>query len=451
MGHLSTSTSTLAFDFPCPGPNTVEPKTVRLTNDGNAAIDWTSSSDSARLSIAPTGSTLPAGAHIDVTVSRLGLPPAPPFWETLIGQVHFQAVAPGAAPLDVDVTEGSGGYYAPPRANLDFGDVYASTTPTLQIAADSSVVGEVLSSSNPRFTLNGFVPSEQGKWTLGLNTFPVALGQQTTTLTFGSMFGCVLSPNTFTAKANVLYDTTCTHVSDGGPCSPTASCVSGVCGGTGGSGGNDGSFTCVGDTPPTTAADPLYVYGHLWSGGPQLADAKVTPITATVGQTVTTKIGDLFTISLATGGVPLNVYFKATSSGFLDSYFFPAGALTKENNPGLNLPLVYPIEVSNAAFGAGVTLQSDRATLALQIVDCLGTLMSAAQVTITQSSSNVGDLVTDLAALHSSQFSPSLMTMLALNVPAGQTTVTAKVGQYSLRPTTITAVANALNVVRLAP
>jgi hypothetical protein len=267
------------------------------------------------LPFAPAGSTLPAGAHIDVTVSRLGLPPAPPLWETLIGQVHFQGSAPGASPLDVDVAEESGGYYAPPRANLDFGDVYASTTPTFEIAADSFVVGEVLSSSNPSFTLNGFVPNEQGKWTLGFNTLPVVLGQQTTTLTFGSMFGCVLSPNTFAATANVLYDTTCTHVSEGAPCSPTASCVSGVCGGTAGSGGNDGSFTCVGDTPPTTAADPLYVYGHLLSGGPQLANATVTPITGMVGQPVTTRIGDLFTVPLATGGAPLNVYFKATSSG----------------------------------------------------------------------------------------------------------------------------------------
>jgi hypothetical protein len=194
--------------------------------------------------------------------------------------------------------------------------------------------------------------------------FPIVLGQQTTTLTLGSMFGCVLSPNTFTATAKVVY---------------------------------------------------------------------------------------LFTIPLATGGVPLNVYFKATSSGFLDSYLFLNGALTTENNPTVFLPLVYPIEIVNAGYGGGVTLQPDRATIALQIVDCVGTLMTAAQVTITQSSSNVGDLVTDLAPLYSAQFSPSLMTLLALNVPAGQTTVTAKVGQYSLRPTTITAVANALNVVRLAP
>jgi hypothetical protein len=229
-GHLSISESALDFTFVCPGPSTIAAQTVTLTNDGDAPVSWTSSFDAALVSVAPTGSTLAAGAHVDVAISPLA-PPLTLYDALLVGQVHFQSDVPGATPLDVDVTEYSGGYYAPPRADLDFGDVYVGTSPSLAISVDPDVLGEVLSSDNESFQLSGVVPNENAKWVLTFNPFPVVLGTQTATLTRGSMFDCVLSPNTITVTANLVYDTSCTHVGEGAPCSDTETCVSGVCGG----------------------------------------------------------------------------------------------------------------------------------------------------------------------------------------------------------------------------
>jgi Viral BACON domain len=206
--ELAVSTEQLAFSVVCPGPAVVPAKTFTLSNPGGASLTWSAASPALWFSIVPASGTLAPGAHADVTISpsRWDPPLVPANIMLLEGDVTITSDALGA-PKVVHVTESNGflSFSVVPPANIDFGLVAVLGEVSVTIPAAGSWYGAVMASSNTTdFSLNGFVPGIDGKWTLKFR--PGTVGPHTTTLTIGSMFRCVLSPNTFTATGTGIVN-----------------------------------------------------------------------------------------------------------------------------------------------------------------------------------------------------------------------------------------------------
>ncbi|MEO8797309.1 MAG: hypothetical protein ABI551_05435, partial [Polyangiaceae bacterium] len=148
------------------------------------------------------------------------------------------------------------------------------------------------------------------------------------------------------------------------------------------------SFPCQATPLPTTAPAMLTVTGGVVDQGA----GGQTPISgATVEgyatQTSTTAIasttsdasGD-FSLTLSTGGVPLDGYLKLSKAGELDTYLYPNQPLVADQAKLAGI-MVTSTTFSGLAFLAGVTQNAAKGFTAVAVLDCSGASVAGAIVT----------------------------------------------------------------------
>lgn len=223
--------------------------------------------------------------------------------------------------------------------------------------------------------------------------------------------------------------------------------------------------SCHGNAAPTTIAATVTV-----SGTTQAANVISMSLGPTDGVTLTACKGDctagnnlgqtgptdstgaFTTPALATNGVALDGYLKATKAGQWDTYLYPHAPLAASlgNAPVLiiNQTLVGligmfadPQEAGNGILGVAVT-------------DCSAnfTGVSGATITVTSGGNAVGDPAFDVGALAGEMANG---VYLITNVPPGEVIVTATYNQngmdYTFLANNVTSYANALTTAQVRP
>ena len=193
QGSFTLSTPSLNFLVDsCPFT-----RSFTITNTSSSSLTWQVSGDLSAVSIVPTGSTLPAGGAVSVSVTpKWGVKGASPV-------LSIDADIAPSQPLALSIY--ISGYYDQPPADIDFGNVPVPGYSSVFISAftiGGSFPGLGLGSINPAFGLSGFTPAQQSGgfgWTLTFHA--QTLGPQQTTLQIGAIGGTVCPPNTFIARA----------------------------------------------------------------------------------------------------------------------------------------------------------------------------------------------------------------------------------------------------------
>ncbi|HEX4561355.1 MAG TPA: carboxypeptidase-like regulatory domain-containing protein [Gemmatimonadales bacterium] len=196
-------------------------------------------------------------------------------------------------------------------------------------------------------------------------------------------------------------------------------------------------YECLGQAYPTSAPASITVSGTVadFINGP-LAGARVYAFkTGTAGaiDSATTDAGGAFSMSVSTGGTPLDGYLKASKSGYIDTYAYPSAPLPA--NAIISVPVVTSGEFGILAGMAGATQVAGNGALGLLAVDCTGAAVTGATVTTSPSSSPYA---------YQSEF-------FVFNAPPGGTTVGASFQGHTFHSHSILSVADAVTITIIAP
>ncbi|HUJ63498.1 MAG TPA: hypothetical protein VLX92_33595 [Kofleriaceae bacterium] len=201
-------------------------------------------------------------------------------------------------------------------------------------------------------------------------------------------------------------------------------------------------FSCLGDSAPTTATDPITIAGTAelagYNGqftlsplGKATVDACKGSGACTGGNILATGTTDMntgtFSLSpVATGGVPLDGYLQMTATSDETIYLFP-GAPLVANASGITA-ITFPTALITALSGAipNCTVAGN-GLIMLEVTDCKGQAITDA-TNVMVSVEQGGTAVTAANVLDLSMYAGSAAAGLFLvcNVPPGTTTIGAK-------------------------
>ncbi len=199
--------------------------------------------------------------------------------------------------------------------------------------------------------------------------------------------------------------------------------------------------SCAGNPAPTTAPAEIVLSGNVQevslSGGSAVVGATVDAVSVAndmVLQSTTSGAQGAFSLTLTTGGTPVNGYARLTNTGFRRTAVYPPSALAGSFT-GLPAPIVTPATFGNLELFAGVE-QNDTVNGALLVLvsDCAGEPVNGATVTVTQNGASVGTLL-DLSDAQPGAYA-------FFNVPAGVVTVGATYNGTTFRAHDVKAFAN---------
>jgi hypothetical protein len=216
-----------------------------------------------------------------------------------------------------------------------------------------------------------------------------------------------------------------------------------------------GPYTCLGVALPTTATDPVSIAGIASAAGL----SGTTPVSgaainvyrtgnATSLGNATTIASGAFTISVATGGTPLDGYLKGTAATYLDTYLYTDAPIAK------NLAAAPVFFLTQSTFNllagaAGVTQTAGKGWIGVEVLDCTGTPVAGATVT-----SNPAGTVKYLAGTAPS--SSATMTDVSgqafiFNAGPGTVTISATAAGHTLRSHDVNVIANVITTAAIAP
>jgi hypothetical protein len=228
-----------------------------------------------------------------------------------------------------------------------------------------------------------------------------------------------------------------------------------ACGGDGGGGpsSNPGPFDCLGEPLPTTAGDPLVVTGIVRSN-------PITPAALAGAQVIGYRTGNAtrldstasdangnYTLTLATGGQPLDGYVRVFKSGYIDTYGYPPAPLVASATQ--SALLITTSDLAALGMLAGVTQSAGKGLIALVVSDCNGTPLAGATV----SSNPAGTLRYNSGGFPSSSATATSADGVAyiLNVTAGDVVVSASATSHVLRSHTVNARADVVTLTGVTP
>ncbi len=181
--------------------------------------------------------------------------------------------------------------------------------------------------------------------------------------------------------------------------------------------------TCADNPAPTTAPTEIVLSGNVsevtLGGATPVTEATVEAVGITNDQPVastTSAAQGAFSLTVQTGGVPLDGYARLTKTGLRRTVVYPPAPLSA-SFAGLPAPMASQSTFGTLASLAGAT-QDDTTNGALLVLvtDCAGDAVDGAIVTATQGGTAVGTVI-DLGELGQ----PGAFAVF--NVPAGVTTV----------------------------
>ena len=211
-----------------------------------------------------------------------------------------------------------------------------------------------------------------------------------------------------------------------------------ACGGSGGNGdspGTDGSMTADAkvflDAPPVVPqmisiggiASERSISGETVVAGVTMAlyasSNETTPIAM-----ATTAADGKYMIMATTNGTPIDGFIKATKSGYVDLYMYPASPfITDEMDAGVNMMTPSNKDFLNSL--AGGNQMAGKGMIGLQIRDAGGNPVEGATISSTPASG--GYRYTNSSGLPSANATATAADGVAFmfNVPSGSVTVTA--------------------------
>lgn len=196
-------------------------------------------------------------------------------------------------------------------------------------------------------------------------------------------------------------------------------------------------FSCMSNPAPGTAADPITVSGSATNLNviamqqEPVADATVTArdqADQAIGDPATTDAQGAWTLTLATGGAPLDGYIEAAKEEHRTVRVYPPQPLTADQ-PNVPALLFSNTDFSVVVGGIGAEQSPENGTVGLVILDCASTPIGGATISVTQNGTEVGEQF-DLSSLQPGAW-------LVFDVPPGETEVTAEVNGMALRTFTI--------------
>lgn len=207
-----------------------------------------------------------------------------------------------------------------------------------------------------------------------------------------------------------------------------------------------GPYRCIGNALPTTAPASITLTGtisaNVTSPAP-LAGAAVVGFrtgSATKLDSATTDANGNFSLTLATGGTPVDGYVRVAKSGYIDTYGYPPAPLAAS---GSQSALVITTSERNLVTGAlGVTQTAGNGFMAVVVADCDGAAVTGATLSAKQGASSVGDV-------HAAPGTAG--AFYVFNIPPGETVAGATVGSNTLRSHTITVRADVLTLTGVTP
>jgi hypothetical protein len=201
---------------------------------------------------------------------------------------------------------------------------------------------------------------------------------------------------------------------------------------------NTGPYACEGQALPTSAPSTITVSGTVAEfGSSGVAGARVDAFkTGTAGSidSATTDAQGNFTMTVATGGVPLDGYVKASKTGYVDTYAYPSAPLPA--NTAITLTVVTPTEFNLLAASMSVTPTAGDGALAIRPVDCTGAVVAAATVSTSPASAPHSDGSGDF---------------FEFNLAPGTVTVTGTYQSHTFRSHPVVSFADAVTITIVAP
>jgi hypothetical protein len=209
---------------------------------------------------------------------------------------------------------------------------------------------------------------------------------------------------------------------------------------------------CLSDPLPETAPDNVVTSGLVTTLGAVIIDGALVEGRAVADDGLldddTTGLNGAFSITLPTGGTPLDAYLRVSSTGNVDSYVYPPLPFAADYQR--DVPLITTALRTGLADEADVMLEADTGLLYLQVLDCNGDPIEGATVT-TIPPGDVSYTADSFVPVPNATSTGASGTAYVFNLPPGNVEVDATMAGYSLREHTIQVRANVTTITSVVP
>jgi hypothetical protein len=226
-------------------------------------------------------------------------------------------------------------------------------------------------------------------------------------------------------------------------------------GGSGSTGGSSGApdLSCVGAALPTTAPQVITLKGTTVAralGTSPLGGVALEVLSRT-GTMLASGMSDSsgnFSITMSTGGVPVDAFIKATFTGYLETDYYPRVPYSADTTSEIDL--VTKSTVALLTLEAQVIANSNDSQIFASTFDCQGARLAGATLSASPAAGST---------VYVSGSSPDPMAtqtdsggaVVLVNVPAGTVTLSGQMGSTELRSHTVTSAAGILIETSLRP
>ncbi len=212
-------------------------------------------------------------------------------------------------------------------------------------------------------------------------------------------------------------------------------------------------FECLGAPLPTTAPATVTVSGQILQNalsptalGNAIIDAFRTG-NPTALATDTSNTPGFYSLSISTGGAPVDGYLRVTHSGQVDTYAYPSRPLFVDLMTNVLMPTSNELAFLGAA--VGVTQATGNGFIGVVVKNCDGTALAGATVSTNPPGTvkyNSGSTPSSTATSTSSDG-----VAYVFNVTAGNVTVMANASGNVLRQHVVNARANVVTLTEIQP
>ncbi len=219
--------------------------------------------------------------------------------------------------------------------------------------------------------------------------------------------------------------------------------------------GTGAGFECVGATLPTTAPPTLVLGGATTtvglSGQMPLATVSIElfeGMSTTPAKTTTSDAQGLYSVMVATSGVPVDGYVHGTKATYIDSYLYPPAPLAADVG-NAKLLLITSGTFNLLQTFASVTQAAGNGFMGIVVNDCNGMPVAGATVSTLPAGSvryNAGGIPSN-----TSMVTDTDGVAYVFNLPAGDVTVQASAGGNTLREHVVNARADVLTTTVVQP
>jgi hypothetical protein len=178
-----------------------------------------------------------------------------------------------------------------------------------------------------------------------------------------------------------------------------------------------------------------------------VAVAIVTSTGSTLG-TSTTDASGKFSIPIATGGTPVDGFIRATTSGYVETDFYPSVPWTADQTV-TEIDCITPTIRTYIAEEVSTTLDPDAGQAFVQLVDCQGKAISGATASATPAGQTF--YVANGSPTTTATMTDVSGSAFLLNLPLGAITLAGRTGSTMLRGRSIKTVTTAVIQAEVQP